>query len=119
LRFAYKQHGEISTWFDRRLEKMDGQTDSSTAIGGGEQAIEDMLLYIARSLADHPEEVKVQYVSDEEGAAFQIQAHEDDLGQLIGKKGQTARALESIVNSNRRRSGCHYHLDIVGTAEIA
>jgi predicted RNA-binding protein YlqC (UPF0109 family) len=97
---------------------MHGQIDASAAAGGGEQAIEDLLLYIARSLVDHSEDVKVQFVSDEEGAAFQIQAHEDDLGQLIGKKGQTARALESIVNSNRRRSGCHYHLDIVGTSEI-
>lgn len=97
---------------------MDTQSDFVKAAGFGEQAIEDMLLYIARSLADRPDEIKVQFVSDDEGDAFQIQANEEDLGQLIGKKGQTARALESIVNSNRRRSGRHYHLDIVGTSEV-
>jgi predicted RNA-binding protein YlqC (UPF0109 family) len=98
---------------------MDVQADSPAAHGTGEQQIQEMLLFIARSLADHPEEVKVQYVSDEEGDAFEIQAHEDDLGQLIGKKGQTARALESIVNSNRRRSGRHYHLDIIGSEDVS
>jgi predicted RNA-binding protein YlqC (UPF0109 family) len=98
---------------------MDVTTDFPEAFGSAEEAIEEMLLSIARSLADHPEDVKVQFVSDDEGFAFQIQAHDDDLGRLIGKKGQTARALESIVNSNRRRSGRHYHLDIIGTEEVS
>jgi uncharacterized protein len=97
---------------------MDMQAEPHAGSRSVEQAIEQMLLFIVRSLADHPDEVRVQFVSDDEGTAFQIQAHEDDLGRLIGKKGQTARALESIINSNRRRSGCHYHLDIVGSAEL-
>jgi len=97
---------------------MDTQPEFPATSGNGEQEIEHLLLYIARSLTDHPDDVQVQFVSDEEGDAFQIQAHDDDLGQLIGKKGQTARALESIVNSNRRRSGTRYHLDIVGRGEL-
>lgn len=97
---------------------MNMEADFAEVTGTTEQAIEEMLLFITRSLADHPEDLKVQFVSDDEGAAFQIQAHDDDLGRLIGKKGQTARALESIVNANRRRSGRHYHLDIVGTEEV-
>jgi predicted RNA-binding protein YlqC (UPF0109 family) len=98
---------------------MEAQADSLAAHGTGEPEIQKMLLFIARTLADHPDEVKVQFVSDDEGDAFEIQAHGDDLGQLIGKKGQTARALESIVNSNRRRSGRHYHLDIVGAEDVS
>jgi predicted RNA-binding protein YlqC (UPF0109 family) len=97
---------------------MDMEADFAASTGSGEQAIEKMLLFVAQSLADHPDEVRVQFVSDDEGAAFQIQAHEGDLGLLIGKRGQTARALESMINSNRRRNGCHYHLDIVGSAEV-
>jgi uncharacterized protein len=97
---------------------MNTETDFPEVIGTAEQAVEEMLLFIARSLADHPEDLKVQFVSDDEGAAFQIQAHDDDLGRLIGKKGQTARALQTLVNCNRRRNSGHYHLDIVGTGEV-
>jgi predicted RNA-binding protein YlqC (UPF0109 family) len=96
---------------------MDLQTHTPAPAAAGERAIEEMLLFIARSLTDHPDDVKVQFVSDDEGNAFQILAHQDDLGLLIGKKGQTARAIESILNSNRRRSGFRYHLDIVGPEE--
>jgi predicted RNA-binding protein YlqC (UPF0109 family) len=73
-----------------------------------------MLLLVARSLADHPGDVEVEFISDEDGDVFQIQAHETDLGRLIGKNGQTAKALELIINARARKSGHRYHLDIVG-----
>jgi predicted RNA-binding protein YlqC (UPF0109 family) len=92
-------------------------TDALTAVREAEQAIEEMLLFVARSLADHPDDVEVEFLSAEDGDVFQIQAHEEDLGRLIGKNGQTARALEAIVNASRRRSGRRYHLDIIGIDE--
>jgi predicted RNA-binding protein YlqC (UPF0109 family) len=98
---------------------MDMQPEIPPSSDRAEQSIEQILQYVVRNLVDHPADVQVQYVSDEEGLAFQIQAHDDDLGQLIGRKGQTARALEAIVNANRHRTGVHYHLDIVGRSEIS
>jgi uncharacterized protein len=96
---------------------VDQNTEVPAGAENDQRAIEVLLLFIVRSLVDHPDDVKVQFVSDEDGSAFEIRANDTDLGLLIGKKGQTARALESIVNSNRRRSGRHYHLDIVGSGE--
>lgn len=101
----------------RGAVKVDQNTDVPAGADNDQRAIEDLLLFIVRSLADYPNDVKVQFVSDEDGSAFEVRANDADLGLLIGKKGQTARALESIVNSNRRRSGRHYHLDIVGAGE--
>jgi predicted RNA-binding protein YlqC (UPF0109 family) len=80
--------------------------------GGGEEAIEEMLLLVVRMLADHPDNVTVNFVSDEEGEVFEVLAAQEDLGRLIGKNGQTAKALQAIVNANSRRSGRRYHLDI-------
>jgi uncharacterized protein len=101
----------------RGAVKVDQNTDVPAGAENDQRAIEDLLLFIVRALTDYPDDVKVQFVSDEDGAAFEIRANDADLGLLIGKKGQTARALESIVNSNRRRSGRHFHLDIVGKGE--
>jgi uncharacterized protein len=75
--------------------------------------MEEMLLFVVRSLADHPDDVKVQFISDEEGDTFQVQANQVDLGRVIGKNGQTARALQAIVNANAMRNGHRYHLDII------
>ena len=85
---------------------------TSAMAGGAEQAIEAMLLFVVQSLADHPEDVTVRFVSDEDGDAFEILAAQADLGRIIGKNGQTAKALQMIVNANGRRTGRRYHLDI-------
>jgi predicted RNA-binding protein YlqC (UPF0109 family) len=33
---------------------------------------------------------------------------------LIGKNGQTAKALQTIINANGRKVGRRYQLDIIG-----
>ena len=80
---------------------------------GRGRALEDMLLFVVRALVDHPEDVQVELISDEEGEVFQVQANPDDLGRLIGRNGQTAKALQTIVNANGKRDGRRYHLDIL------
>ncbi len=96
---------------------MDDTSEVPEGAENNQRAIEEMLLLIVRAIADHPDEVKVEFISDDDGSAFEIRANDADLGLLIGRKGQTARALESIINSNRRRTGHHYHLDILGTTD--
>lgn len=96
---------------------MDTNSETRSTAGEGEHLIEEMLLMVTRSLADHPEAVEVDFISDEDGHTFQIQAHERDLGRLIGKNGQTAKALELIINANRRRTGRRYRLDIVESGD--
>jgi uncharacterized protein len=93
---------------------MSADTQPSAVSSGPEGAIEDLLLLVARSLADHPEDVAVEFFSEDGDDIFQIQARSTDLGRLIGKNGQTAKALELIMNANGRRSGRRFHLDIVG-----
>ena len=96
---------------------MNPEAEISPVIEGRERAMEEMLLFIVRSVVDHPEEVVVEFLSDEEGEVFQVLAHQSDLGRLIGKNGQTAKALELILNANGKKVGRRYHLDIVGTED--
>lgn len=93
---------------------MSAETKPSEVASGPESAIGELLLLVARSLADYPEDVEVEFFSEDGDDVFQIQARSSDLGRLIGKNGQTAKALELIMNANGRRSGRRYHLDIVG-----
>lgn len=92
---------------------MSAETESLTVAGKGQSGIEDLLLLVARSLADHPEDVAVEFFSEDGDDIYQISARQTDLGRLIGKNGQTAKALELIMNANGRRSGRRYQLDIV------
>jgi len=92
---------------------MSADTEISAVENGREAAIGDLLMLVARSLADYPDDVVVDYFSEDGDDIFQIQARQADLGRLIGKNGQTAKAMELIMNANGRRSGRRYQLDIV------
>lgn len=74
--------------------------------------IYEMLLFMIRSLADRPDDIEIAMVSDEDGPAFLIQAHPTDVGRLIGRNGQTARALQTIVGASATKPGQRFSIDI-------
>lgn len=81
-------------------------------MNGSQREIHQMLLSVVRSLADSPDQVQVELISGEENALFRVEAAPSDVGRLIGKNGQTARALEAILNVDARRSGRRNHIEI-------
>jgi predicted RNA-binding protein YlqC (UPF0109 family) len=81
-----------------------------------EAGIHEMLLSVVRLLADAPDEVQVEQVSGEAGTFFRVEANPLDVGRLIGRNGQTVRALEAIANTNREGTGRRIRLEIDGGA---
>ena len=81
-------------------------------MNGSQREIHQMLLSVVRSLADSPDQVQVELISGEENTLFRVEAASSDVGRLIGKNGQTARALEAILNVDARRSGRRIHIEI-------
>jgi predicted RNA-binding protein YlqC (UPF0109 family) len=75
-----------------------------------EGAIQEMLLSVIRSLVDAPDDVKVEPMSGEGDTVFRVEVNPSDVGRLIGRHGQTARALEVIANP--KRTGRSFRLDI-------
>lgn len=65
--------------------------------------MEQLLEYLAKSLVDNPDEVRV--VRSERGDAVVLELHvaPDDVGKVIGRQGRIARALRTLV----RASGGH------------
>ncbi|MCD6149014.1 KH domain-containing protein [bacterium] len=55
------------------------------------------LEYIVKSLVDHPEDVKIDRKVDEMGVLLSLKVNPEDMGQIIGKGGATARAIRSLV----------------------
>jgi predicted RNA-binding protein YlqC (UPF0109 family) len=93
---------------------LDAEAGIPATAGGGETAIKDLLRFVVRAMVDHPDDVGVEFFSDEDGDCFVVRANDDDLGRLIGKNGQTAKALQTIINANGRKVGRRYQLDIIG-----
>lgn len=58
---------------------------------------QEFLEYIIKALVDHPEDVKVDRKVDEMGVLLSLKVHPEDMGQIIGKEGSTARSIRSLV----------------------
>ena len=58
---------------------------------------QEFLEYIVKSLVDHPEEVKIDRKVDEMGVLLSLKVNPEDMGQIIGRAGSTAKAIRSLV----------------------
>ena len=59
----------------------------------------DLILIIAKSLVDKPDEVEVAEVRGDKTTVLELRVAIDDLGKVIGKQGKTAHAIRTILNA--------------------
>jgi predicted RNA-binding protein YlqC (UPF0109 family) len=53
--------------------------------------------YIVKALVDHPDDVKTERVVDEMGVLITLHLNPEDMGQVIGRMGQTAKAIRTLL----------------------
>jgi uncharacterized protein len=58
---------------------------------------QEFLEYLIKALVDHPDEVKIDRKVDEMGVLLSLRVNPEDMGQIIGKEGSTARSIRSLV----------------------
>lgn len=73
----------------------------------------ELLDYLARQLVDHPGDVRVEQVEDDDAVVLRLHVAADDVGKVIGRKGRIARALRTVVRASGTRSRDRYVLEIV------
>ena len=61
--------------------------------------MENLVRYIAEALVDHPEEVEVRSIVGENSIIIELKVAPDDVGKVIGKGGQTAKAIRKILSA--------------------
>lgn len=57
----------------------------------------EFLEYIVKALVDNPEDVKVERRVDEMGVLLSLKINPEDMGQIIGKAGSTAKSIRNLV----------------------
>ena len=75
--------------------------------------MEKLLEFIVKSISSKPEEVKVKTQKGEEGQIeFHLQANQEDLKIIIGKKGRTIRAIRNLLKLKAFKEGQKFNLII-------
>lgn len=73
----------------------------------------ELVKYIAESLVDKPEEVKVNQVENEKTVVIELSVAQEDMGKVIGKQGRIAKAIRTVVKAASTRSKKKYVVEIV------
>ena len=68
---------------------------------------------MAKALVDKPEEVAVAEVGGEKTSIFELRVASGDLGKVIGKQGNTARAMRTIMSAAGTKLGKRSVLEIL------
>ena len=61
--------------------------------------MKELITYMAQSLVDRPEMVAVAEVHGNQTTVLELTVAKEDLGKVIGKKGQTAQAMRTILSA--------------------
>lgn len=79
-----------------------------------EQALRDLVEFVARSLVDDAAAVRVRtgVPAEGEGLLIELVVAPADMGKVIGRQGRIARALRSVVRAAAVRHRVRVVLDI-------
>ncbi len=73
----------------------------------------ELVKYIAESLVDKPEEVKVSQTEDDKSIIIELSVAREDMGKVIGKQGRIAKAVRAVVKAASSKSKKKYVVEIV------
>jgi len=63
------------------------------------EELRNLIEVMAKALVDHPDQVKVTEVEGEQTTVIELQVAKEDLGKVIGKQGNNARSLRTILSA--------------------
>lgn len=77
-----------------------------------EQDVE-FLEYVVKSIVDHPDDVKVDRTVDEMGVLLSLNVNPEDMGQIIGRSGATAKSVRTLLRVIGARNNARVNLKII------
>ena len=77
--------------------------------------MQELLVFIARSLVDDPDAVSVTETrsKDERSVLLELRVAKEDMGKVIGRQGKIARSIRAIMKAAAVKESVHVSVDIV------
>ena len=80
---------------------------------------QDFVETVIKAIVDHPGDVKTERVIDEMGVLITLKVHPEDMGQVIGRQGSTAKSLRTLLRVVGAKHNARVNLKIVEPEERA
>ena len=75
--------------------------------------MKELVEVIAKSLVDHPEDVRVEEEKEDRQVTLKLHVDEDDMGKVIGRQGRIAKAMRTVVKAAATRENKKVSVDII------
>ena len=75
--------------------------------------MKELVEVIAKSLVDHPEDVRVEEEQEDRQVTLELRVDEDDMGKVIGRQGRIAKAMRTVVKAAATRENKKVSVDII------
>jgi predicted RNA-binding protein YlqC (UPF0109 family) len=75
--------------------------------------MKEFIEYIVAALVDNPDQVEVNEVVGARTTVYELRVAQGDLGKVIGKNGQTAKSIRTLLSAISARQGKRAVLEIL------
>ena len=75
--------------------------------------MKELIEYIARSIASHPEDVKVTQEDEDGRVILRLVVADEDKGKIIGRQGRVAQSIRVLLRVAAVKQGTRAILEIV------
>jgi predicted RNA-binding protein YlqC (UPF0109 family) len=73
---------------------------------------QEFVEHVVRSIVGNPDDVKTERTIDERGVLITLHVNPDDMGYVIGRQGQTARAIRTLLKIVGAKSDARVNLKV-------
>ena len=74
--------------------------------------MKELLLYMAKNLVEHPEQVTVEEIAGDP-TVLELRVAPEDMGKVIGRQGRIAKEIRTVIKSVAQRTGQRVSVEIV------
>ena len=74
--------------------------------------MKELLLYVAKNLVEHPEQVTVTELEGDP-VILELRVAPEDMGKVIGRQGRIAKEIRTVIKSVAQRTGQRVSVEIV------
>jgi predicted RNA-binding protein YlqC (UPF0109 family) len=76
-------------------------------------ADQEFVEYVVKSIVDHPDDVKAERTIDEMGVLITLSVNAEDMGQIIGRQGQTAKSIRTLLRVIGAKNDARVNLKVL------
>ncbi len=75
--------------------------------------LEDLLVFLARSLVDEPEKVEVEGRETESRVDLTLRVAQGDMGKVIGRGGRIVKAIRTVMKAASVKANKRVNVEVV------